>query len=246
MAERDSYLSRILGEDALRISTQKFGAGVAGTFEWEMGVKPLDLAPLLEGGSLGITKSDCAGHFLEVQTLPAYRMLEICASPQREPVRRILGAKFKRIVTPGDVVTVSKDRDETKLLRTNGGEHQYAAGAKIVYSGDGLKPHEVGILLEIAAQTAVENIAAIMLPGLNLFYPLIFGVGEIDVVKPQREGKLVAFPRNLNTLDRKNRTKASIYLVDENRDLVATVNEIEFEFATAGKVRSYEAYGRNF
>ncbi len=249
MAERDLYLRSILGKGALTIHTFRSPPLILGGFSWIDGVAPLGDATQQAVGAmiLSVTQEHRAGHFLGPETLPAYRMIELGALlGEGQRVIEVSNAGFRRIVRPGDVITAVKDESlAVKLLREFGDGVQEVAQANIAFAEQGLNPHEIGIVLEVAAQTIVANMARRRTSQPEHFFPLILGVGNITVVDSSPIKKLIIIPTALIDFDERAKFTASAEVKGGGGELVASVTDIQFQFATEAKIRAYDSYGRS-
>lgn len=250
MAEVDAYLSRIFGDGAVAIETENYGDLIRGYFDWENEVVPLSGVVLSEDGRalLTVTEEHLSGHFLVPQTMPAYRMLEFCAmTGGGQKVHEVFDARFARIVHPGDLLTAFHFTEPyTKITREWNHNFQDVARMDIKYSEQGLKPHAVGVLLEIAAQTAVANIVRNIPYPDEVVYPLIVGVGDIVIYTANVKGIMTIEPTQIVNVGESSRFTANVIIYNDYSDILAKVNAIQFVFASANMIATYDAFGRNF
>ncbi len=246
MKERNAYLGQILGDQALQIDILNGGHTLYGEFN-NKDKSPLTNAQYKNSRfiSLTVAEEHLAGHFAGPKTLPAYRMLELAAMVGGN-VTQVKDAKFRKIVTPGDQLTIFKALNQSIIARKMDGEMQDVASASMTFDEEGLSPYEVGIVLEIAAQTLVANIAQEQPPSDELLYPLILGVGNIDIVQSDLTNYLNAQPTMFKSLPQQNRFLASAQILSDGNNVVANVEDILFEFASERRIGMYDAMGRNF
>lgn len=255
MAESDNYLSRIFGEGALKIDPVKSGDLILGSFHLKNSVPPLAGAQPLPDSQLELAVSQviCSGHFSGPTTFPAYRMIELCAMVQSGPhITHINKAEFRRIVKPGDVIVASGPGDgRTTLTRELSGRSQVVAQADISVADHGCNPHELGMLLEVAAQTIIANVGeAISGPATRndeqLLFPLLLRLKSLRIINPRETEQLVVIPTHISNLDPKKRITASAHIWGDDDAPIAQATDIQFEFATSRKVDQYDTFGRNW
>ncbi len=246
MKEQNAYLAQILGEQALQIDILNGGHTLYGEFN-DKDKSPLTNVKFRNGRfiSLAVAEEHLAGHFAGPKTLPAYRMLELAAMVGGN-VTQVKDAKFNKIVTPGDQLTIFKTPSQSIIARKKDGEMQDVASASMTFNEEGLSPYEMGIVLEIAAQTLVANIVQDQPPSDELLYPLILHVGSIDVVHSDLTNYLNAQPTRFEPLPEQNRFLASAQILSDGNNVVANVEDILFEFASKRRIGMYDAMGRNY
>jgi hypothetical protein len=245
MIEESSYLSSILGPGALRLRVSQESERVIGTLEQRESVFPL--MDVMEDDQrnlhLSVTQAHCAGHFAGPTTLPGYRMLELGAMlGEGKLVRQISNAVFNKIITPRDeIIATPKDTSGFTLTR-NGAP---VAEADVDYDHVGFTPHQMGILLEISAQTIITNMIKQKGEVRELYFPLIRSVGDIKMLQPDFIGTLTVTPSELSKLDRRDKFSGSTIVQNEKGDTIAAINDIDFLFANAGSIEIYTRFGRN-
>ena len=249
MSERGSYLSQILGNGALRVRTFDGLAMIWGEVHAHDNVEPLtDVVYHSDGSaSLLVTQAHRAGHFLGVETLPSYRMVELAGLlGHGQPVVELTDASFSKIITPGDLIVAQRDKLDVLLLaRQQNGKSQHIARIELVFGENGVSPYQLGLLLEVAAQTAVVNIVGDFFTEGELVYPLILGVENIITFSSQPHESLTAIPTYQEN-PAKNGFSADVQIRNQDQELVANVSHLLFKFATAKQIAFYETLGRNW
>lgn len=246
MTENLSYLSQILGPGALTINTIRGDHITWGEFDSENGVPPLTgIKEHNDVLSLTVSPEHMAGHFTDTQTLPAYRMLQLAGlvAGQDARISQISDAKFSRIVTQGDTLQAFVDRS-VHIVRDMPNTTQDIAEAKFTYSDEGLDPYSAGIMLELAAQTIMANMA--MRRNIQGLYPLILSVDSIQMHYSDITRFLNVLSPQLSELDGKNNFKGSAEIASDGNQSIATVEGISFHLATADQIQIYDAFGRNY
>jgi hypothetical protein len=157
-------------------------------------------------------------------------------------IREVLNAEFTRIVKPGDTITASRETD-THLSIIRG--DQEVAHADLVFADEGLEPLQVGVMLEIAAQTIVSNIAAKKNEMPRKLYPLITSVGSIVSTARRPTSGLIVIPTFFEDLGR-NKFYAGAKIRDDKDNLVVTITDIQFKFATADNIETFDVIGRSW
>lgn len=255
MPEQHPYLSRIFGDKALRITTRRQGKVIEGIFRRENAPHPLTDVVLTDKktAQLTVTNENCAGHFAGPLTFPAYQMLVMGALlGDGRLVDEVRAAEFKRIVTPGQPVTVAiNEQNLITATRTvsETGLIQTAASFEMYYANHGVTPQEIGIFLEIAAQTMVAAMADHELAGLpdeSLLFPLIQSVAAIEIWDSLPQDKLIVVPHSVTELDNKNSFTASAEIVNDDDYVIAEVSEIQFLMVTAQKVGTFIEWGQKW
>lgn len=225
-------LGNIFGEGALRVIINQEGGHLVGTYDLAQAVSPLEgIKHHPDRVVLAVTKEQMSGHFAGPLTLPAYRTLEFASHLRRgERIVGISSAKFTRIVEPDDVLSASNDEGITIVCR----DGSVVASAEILFAEDGLEAHQFGMLLEIASQTIVANLIKER-ESLETEYPLILGFNRLSLYNRLLGNYLKVTP---NT--------SGVQITNDFKDLVATLTDIDFEFATAREIEIYAAIGRNY
>src|SRR4051812_14391944 len=126
MAEDQSYLKTIFGDEALQVEMFPFSGLKYGRYDFRNNHHPLD-GITRSDQSIGLTTDDemMSGHFRDILTLPAYRIMELAAAVESDAkISKIYDAEFYRIVKPGDYLkaikvnkTVHVKRDERDVAK---------------------------------------------------------------------------------------------------------------------------------
>ncbi len=237
MVEHGSYLESILGEGALRIETERKGDLILGRFDVKKSVLPLSGINQSGGDALFVTDQHASGHFLGPQTLPGYRMLEILGVGSR--ITEASKVRFDAIVKPGDAIVAVKKGSSMHIKRGV----QEVASAEISFGEQGLEARHFGMVLEIASQTLVENMARRKRIGSVAFYPLLLSVDRIEVLRGHFNGLLRIDPTQLSDLLR-DRFTASAQIINDKGELVASVENAGFMFATEKEIEFFYRFKR--
>lgn len=243
MVEYNPYLSSILGDGAVQINILNGNNKLYGELNQKQ-VHPLQEVRRSNDGMvcLKVNESHLSGHFSGPKTFPAYRMLELSAMVG-DRVRSVERASFSRIVTPGDTLKAFIQQNKKVQLVRNKEYMQEVAQASMIFDEKGLLPHELGSVLEVAAQTTVANMANSNPHIDQSLYPIVLGVQNIQVSNSELTTYLNARPTNMEQID-DNMFKASAEVKSDSDVLIATVDDMIFKFADERRIHIYDTLGR--
>lgn len=225
MVENSPYLSAMLGESA-QITILRGAHTLYGEFN-QQAVLPLQD---IKHNSSGMACLEVKPEHMNDSTnkhFPEYRLLELGASVG-DRIKHIQNAKFHNAVQSGDVLKAFRNNDSVCVIKKNREHLQETAEATMIFNDDGLLPHKVGIMLEVASQTAIANVFDTMPEFVGMF-PTIDGFGDMYVSNSELTRYVTAQPNGIEQIGEYSFLAHAEVKSDHDR-LLASLHEMIITF----------------